>query len=343
MSRNDTSRSQFWKYVRDYLTVHLPRIRGLSAHTVQSYGQSIRSFCVFLEEHREIKFSNMSFDHLNRDTVIKYIQWLGTRRCGIATCNLRLSALKSLLRYCADEDISIQWVYQEVKSIPLRKVPRTPVGYLSKNALMAVLAQPVTTTVKGRRNRMIVILLYDTGSRVQELVDLKVRDVHLNTQTPFVLVTGKGRKPRSIPLMDKTVAHLQQYLRHFHRGSAANNDDALFYSMRSGIRHSLSTDTISVMVKNYGERARTTCSEVPPRVHPHLFRHTRAMHLSQSGMPLSYIAEFLGHASVTTTEIYASADVEMLRKALQQADSGLPDDKPGWKNEETLRQLCGLP
>ena len=98
----------------------------------------------------------------------------------MATCNLRLSALKSLLRYCADEDISLQWVYQEVKSIPLRKVSRRPVGYLSKNALMAVLAQPDTTTGKGRRNRMIVILLYDTGSRVQELVDLKVSDVYLN-------------------------------------------------------------------------------------------------------------------------------------------------------------------
>ena len=343
MRRNNTSGSQFWKYVRDYLTVHLPRIRGLSAHTVQSYRHSVRSFCVFLEEHSGIKFSNISFDHLSRDSVNKYVQWLaGTRRCAVATCNLRLSALKSLLRYCADEDISLQWVYQEVKSIPLRKVSRKPVGYLSRNAVMAVLAQADTTTVKGRRNRMIVILLYDTGSRVQELVDLKLSDVHLHAQTPFVLVTGKGQKPRSIPLMDKTVAHLQEYLRHFHSGSTANNDDALFYSMRSGIRHSLSTDTISVLVKNYGERARRTCSEVPSRVHPHLFRHTRAMHLYQSGMPLPYIAEFLGHASVTTTEIYASADVEMLRKALQQADSGLPDDKPGWKNEETLRQLCGL-
>ena len=342
MSDTSTSVPQFWRLVRDYLTVHMPRIRGLSAHTVASYGQSIRSFCVFLEEHHEIKFSNISFDHLSRESVTRYIQWLGTRQCGVSTCNLRLSALKSLLRYCADEDISLRWVYQEVKSIPLRKVSRRPVGYLSKNALMAVLAQPDTTTVKGRRNRMIVILLYDTGCRVQELVDLKLSDIHLNNKTPFVLVTGKGRKPRSIPLMDKTVAHLQEYLRHFHSGSAANNDGALFYSMRSGMRHSLSTDAISVLVKNYGKTARRICSEVPSRVHPHLFRHTRAMHLYQAGMPLPYIAEFLGHASVTTTEIYASADVEMLRKALQQADSGIPDDKPGWKNEETLRQLCGL-
>ena len=165
-----------------------------------------------------------------------------------------------MLRYCADEDLSLNFVYQEVKKIPLLKASRMPVGYLSKTALMAVLAQPDMRTVKGTRNRMILILLYDTG----------------------------------------------------------------------------------VLLKNYGERARMTCSEVPQRVHPHLFRHTRAMHLYQSGMPLPYIGEFLGHASVTTTEIYASADVEMLRKAIEQADPGLADETPKWKNEESLRTLCGL-
>ena len=191
MAQTRARGQQFWKYVRDYLTVHLPKIRGLSAHTVDSYRQSIRSFCVFLEEHRQVKFSNVSFDHLTRDLVIKYIQWLGTRKCAVTTCNLRLSALKSLLRYCADEDISLQSVYQEVNNIPSRKASRTPVGYLSKDALMALLVQPDTATIKGRRNRMIIVLLYDTGTRVQELVDLKVSDVHLKTQTPFVVVTEK--------------------------------------------------------------------------------------------------------------------------------------------------------
>ena len=342
MAQNRTPGQQFWKYVRDYLTVHLPKIRGLSAHTVDSYRQSIRSFCVFLEEHHRVRFSNVSFDHLTRDSVTRYIHWLGTRKCEITTCNLRLSALKSLLRYCAEEDISLQSVYQEVNNIPSRKVSRKPVGYLSMDALTALLAQPDIATMKGRRNRMIVILLYDTGTRAQELVDLKVSDVHLQAQTPFVIVTGKGRKFRSIPLMVKTVTHLQEYLRQFHGGSTASDDRALFYSMRAGRPHRLSTDAISVLLKNYGESARRTCSDVPHRVHPHLLRHTRAMHLYQSGMPLPYIAEFLGHASVTTTEIYASADIEMLRKALEQADSGLADETPAWKNEDSLKKLCGL-
>jgi len=94
--------------------------------------------------------------------------------------------------------------------------------------------------------------------------------------------------------------------------------------------------------RNYGESARETCSEVPERVHPHLFRHTRAMDLYRAGMPLSYIAEFLGHVNVNTTDIYSSADMTMLRNALEKADPELAKEIPRWKDEESLKKLCGL-
>lgn len=342
MTANSAPEPQFWKYVREYLTVYLPKIRCCSVHTVDSYRRSIGMYCDFLKAQHRIKFANVLWDHFARDSVLKYIQWLRRRPCAAATCNLRLSALKAFLRYCADEDVSLYSVFQEVNKIPLLKMARTPVGYLSQTALMAVLAQPDMTTVKGRRNRMIMILLYDTGVRVQELVDLRVSDFQLQAETPFVLVTGKGNKIRSVPLMAKTVVHLKEYLRQFHAGPGDRNEVPLFFSLRAGRPHMLSTDAISVLVKKYGESARTGCAEVPPRVHPHLFRHSRAMHLYQCGMPLPYIAEFLGHASVTTTEIYASADVAMLRKAMEQADPGLAHETPAWKDEESLRRLCGL-
>jgi len=222
------------------------------------------------------------------------------------------------------------------------KAPRMPVKYMSEIALKALLVQPDTRTVKGLRNRMIIILLYDTGTIVQELVDIKISDLHLEARNPFIIVTGKGNKTRSIPLMKKTVAHLKDYMRRFHTVSANETTIPLFYSIRSGIPHILSTDTVAIMLKNYGEKARKTCHEVPQRVHPHLVRHARAMHLYQAGMPLSYIAEFLGHASINTTEIYASANIEMLRKALEKANPDLTNEISLWKNEETLKKLCGL-
>lgn len=342
MTENNTSGKEFWKYIRTYLTVYLPKIRCLSPRTIDSYKQSISVYCTFLRDECNLDFSKVSFEDITRESVVKFIQWLRGRNCGISTCNLRLSALKSILKYCADEDISLYSIYQEVKRIPLMKAPKMPVKYMSEIALKALLGQPDIRTVKGLRNRMIIILLYDTGTRVQELVDIKISDLHLGVRNPFIIVTGKGNKTRSVPLMDKTVAHLKDYIRRFHTASANAHSAPLFYSIRSGIPRSLSTDTVAIMMKNYGERARRTCCEVPDRVHPHLIRHTRAMHLYQAGMPLSYIAEFLGHASINTTEIYASASMEMLRKALEKVDPELANEIPLWKDEENLKKLCGL-
>jgi len=343
MKGNRKSGRQFWQYVRDYLTVNLPRIRCLSPRTVDSYRQSIALYCLFLKEQSGIEFSNVSFQHLTRDSVAKFIQWLRKERsCGSSTCNLRLSSLKSFLKYCADEDISLYSVYQEVKKMPLMKTSKIPVGYMSETALKVLLGQPDIRTAKGVRNRMIIMVLYDTGTRVQELVDMKAADLHLEARNPFIVVTGKGGKTRSIPLMDRTVAHLKEYLRRFHTDLVDGNSAPLFYSIRSSIPHMLSTDIVSFMLKNYGEQAARMCSEVPQRVYPHLIRHTRAMHLYRSGMPLSYVADFLGHANVNTTEIYASADVEMLRNAMAKADPELTKEIPLWKDEENLKKLCGL-
>jgi len=185
-----------------------------------------------------------------------------------------------------------------------------------------------------------LILLYDTSVRVQEMVDLSVSDLQLQAKNPFIIVTGKGSKTRSVPLMDKTVSHLKEYLKRFHtEGGAAR---PLFYSERSGEPHKLSTDAVAVILKTCGNTARRTCAEVPERVHPHLFRHTRAMDLYRAGMPLSYVADFLGHVSVNTTGIYASADVEMLRKAVEKANPESPPQSRVWKDEESLKKLCGL-
>jgi integrase/recombinase XerD len=343
MTRNRKPGDQFWQHVRNYLTVYLPRIRGLSPRTVDSYRQSIAMYCSFLKEKSATEFSRVSFEHVTRDSVVKFIRWLRDERsCGVSTGNLRLSALKSFLKYCADTDISLYSVYQEVKKVPLMKAPRMPVEQMSDTALKALLAQPDIRTAKGVRNRMIIILLYDTGTRVQEIVDIKVADLHLEARNPFIIVTGKGSKTRSIPLMEKTVSHLKEYLRRFHTDSVGGTSGPLFYSTQSGISHMLSTDAVSVMLKNYGEAAKKMCPEVPERVHPHLIRHTRAMHLYRSGMPLSYIAEFLGHASMNTTQIYASASIEMLREALEKADPEATQEMPAWKDEESLKKLCGL-
>lgn len=331
-----------WRYLRSYLTVYLPRIRGLSPNTVNSYRQSISLYCLFLKEERNVGFSESSFDHVTRESVSGFIESLRSRGCGASTCNLRLSSLKSFLKYCADEDLALHAVYQEAKKVPLMKAVRAPVGHMTEAATKALLAEADPRTGKGMRNRMIMILLYDAAVRVQELVDLKVSDLQLQAKNPFVLVTGKGGKTRSVPLMEKTVAHLKMYLRRFHSLSDGPTREPLFYSIRSDGPHKLSTDAIAAMLKNYAESARRSCPEIPERVHPHLFRHTRATDLHRAGMALPYVGEFLGHANVNTTDIYASPDIEMLRDAVKKADPDVADEVPRWKDQESLKRLCGL-
>lgn len=340
-----TTDDRFFRMVRDFLLVYLPKNRCCSPHTVKSYRDTLQLLRTYLKEEKHLAFTQITFDYLDHHTVREFLEWLGTtRHCSSATLNQRLAGLRSFLKYAAQEDISLTWAYTELGKVPMKRTPRTSVRYLSEAALASLLTQPDATTLRGLRNQFLLILLYDTGARIQELLDLRIRDLHLQDSVPCVYLTGKGQKTRAVPILTKTVEHLNQYLQHFH-GAHPENDAWLFYTVIKGQTGPMSPDNVAQFLNRYGAMARACCSDVPIRVHPHLFRHTRAMHLYQAGMPLSYIKDFLGHTSVDTTDIYASADVTMLRTALEKAqtDSAAPPEAPVWHdNEELLLHLCGL-
>ena len=153
-----------------------------------------------------------------------------------------------------------------------------------------------------------------------------------------------GYKPRSVPLLNKTVEHCNRYLQMFH--PEPHPDDYLFYTVIHGTRHQMSADCVARFMKKYGDIAREDCLEMPPRIHPHQLRHTRAIHYYRDGMPLVLVAEQLGHASTETTKIYAYADTEMKRAAMEKADSNRnlsPSAAPIWQdNDEMILKLSGL-
>jgi site-specific recombinase XerD len=189
-----------------------------------------------------------------------------------------------------------------------------------------------------------MILLYDTGARIREMLDLKLNDIHLKDQTPCIYLTGKGNKTRTVPMMDKTIDHLQQYMKLFHPEADQNSNPYLFYTVIRGVKGKMSDDNVSCFLKRYAKSGHELCSEIPLRMHAHLFRHTRAMHLYQAGIPLSYIKDFLGHVSVNTTDIYASTDTSMMKAALEKISDGQASKSiPIWRdNEEMILKLCGL-
>ncbi len=341
MSRDD----RFFRLVRDFLLVYLPKNRCYSPLTVKSYREALQLLRTYLKDDRGLAWTQITFDCLDHQTVTEFLAWLeNTRHCSVASRNQRLAALKSFVKYAAQEDVSLTEAYTELCKVPAKKTPRAAIGYLSENALASLLAQPDPTTHRGLRNQFLLILLYDTAARIQELLDLRLRDLHLQDPVPCVYLHGKGAKTRAVPLLTKTVQHLHRYLQEFHR-TDDDPDAWLFYTVIKGQVGPMSSDTVAQFLNRYGTTAQEHCADVPDRVHPHLFRHSRAMHLYQAGMPLSYIKDFLGHASVDTTDIYATADVTMLKTALEKvrSDPAEQTEAPVWEdNEELLLQLCGL-
>lgn len=338
----------FFKRVRGFLTVFLPKNKCYSNHTVKAYRDAINLFRNFLREEKAISFTAITFDQINPELIYEFLAWLqNTRHCAATTKNHRLAALKSFFHYCAMEDPALMAIYLDIQKVRSQRVARNRVEYMSETALKILLEQADPHTRHGLRDQFLMVLLYDTGARIQEMLDLKLKDIHMNDQTPCVYLTGKGNKTRCVPLMDKTIAHLQQYLKTFHPEGDQNSDQYLFYTRIRGLKGRMSDDNVSCFLKRYAKSAHELCSEVPLRMHAHLFRHTRAMHLYQAGIPLSYIKDFLGHVSVNTTDIYASTDTSMMKAALEKINNGQAQSAaqvvPVWQNnEEVMLKLCGL-
>lgn len=339
--------SSFFKHVKGFLTIYLPRHKCSSKNTIKSYRETINLLRIFIQEEKNIPFVKITFDIFSYDLICQFLDWLkDKRKCSKTTRNQRLAVVNSFLSYAAIQDPALMSLCIKAKKIPHQKTGQRHVEYMKKTAIKAVLGQPDVTKKNGFRDRFFMILLYDTGARVQEMLDLRLKDFQLGSSTPFVYLTGKGGRTRAVPLMDKTIKHLNKYLARFHPDGTRDNEQYLFYTTINDCRKRMSEENVSSFMKRYGESARIVCPDVPPRVHPHLFRHSRSAHLYQMGIPLSYIKDFLGHSSINTTSIYASADINMMKNALEgvsKKDATGNIEIPVWQgDEDMILSLCGL-
>lgn len=330
----------FWTMARAYLHDYMPAIRGLSNKTIESYKQSLKTYLRFLREEKGLEDEDVSFEAFVRDNVKEFVVWLKGKGASARTVNLRITSIRSFLKYCGQEDFELRGIYESVCQIQKLKEEKHPILYLQPEATAAILSAYDAKSKKHRRNRMMLILLYDTGARVQELADLDIESLHIDAPNPFVTIIGKGRKRRNVPIMKKTVAHLELYLREFH---PSGRPAPLFYSMREGIPHRLSTDSISLVVGTAATIARETCGAVPENVHCHLFRKTKAMDLYKNGVPLPFIMQLLGHESMSTTSgFYAFATLEMMSEAINKSAPIIGGTEKLWKSKDAKQFLYTL-
>ncbi|HRV29542.1 MAG TPA: site-specific integrase [Spirochaetia bacterium] len=311
--------SDFAYALTKYLSAYLPGQCNASENTVRAYRDTFKLLLRFADTQRGICPERLTLADVDKSFVEGFLSWLETvQGNAVSTRNHRLAGIHAFFRYLQSEKPDMMLQCQQVLSIPVKRTVKPTVNYLTVDAVKTILSMPDTSTVYGMRDLALLGLLYDTGARVSELIELKPKDLRL-AAPPVVTLFGKGRKSRQCPLSSEMTGHLVKYLSAWGLDAPAKSDHPLFVGHNA---EKLTRAGVAYILSKYASAAREKdASIIPTIVSPHMLRHSKAMHLLQAGVNLVYIRDWLGHASVKTTEIYARADSEMKRAALQKAAS----------------------
>lgn len=337
--------NDFAYYLSLFLSKYLPGQKNLSVNTIASYRDTFKLFLIFCDNAKGLKPEAVTLNSVIREMVTDFLEWIEKeRKCLVATRNQRLSAIHAFYRYVQKESPDNLFEIHRILKIPLKKKPKPLVPYLKADELKILFEQPDISSKHGRRDLVLLVLMYDSAARVSELIDLKIGDIRLSSPA-VVTLHGKGDRMRHVPITGKTKNHLAAYLEEhekYHWG-IATEDAPVFFNQQ---HKKLSRWGISYILNKYVKMAKlNTKFNTGFAVTPHVLRHSKAMGLLKAGVNIVYIRDFLGHCSVVTTEIYARADSEMKRKAIESAYMDLsPVEMPKWKENEDLmywlQNLC---
>ena len=337
---------QFYMLLRDFLGDYLIQKRNFSDKTARAYRQSLKLLRKYFKEEKGIGFEKIRFALFTRENIYDFLMWLKkAKKNSASTLNLRLTAIKSFLKYCSEEDMELTSYYLDISSIHAFKASKKVcVKFLSQEQLKLLFSISDISTRIGRRDRFFMILTYEIGGRLQEILDLTLNCIIRDGSRVKIILHGKGDKTRSVPLLGQTVHHLDAYLKEFHKqGTRA---DYLFYTIHDSKHTKMKQGTVDYFLKKYGSLAKEKNENFPEGLHTHMLRHSIAMAMYKKGIPISYIRDFLGHSSIETTTVYSYADEETITKALESVNdtvNSLPMPKKGWKgHEQYLIALCGL-
>jgi integrase/recombinase XerD len=296
--------------LESFFTDYLMSQRQASPHTIASYRDTFKLMLGHLHQQTGKLPARLDFADLDADAVSGFLHHLETSRGNaIATRNARLTAIHSLFRHAALRVPEHAALISRVQAIPAKRGPRTPVCFLSREELEAMLAAPDRRTWHGRRDHALLLLAAQTGLRVCELTTLTINDIHLGAG-PHVRCTGKGRKTRCTPLTAQTVGHLAAWLRE-RRGDGA----APVFCTQAG--RPMSADAVARLITKHAATAAGGCPSLGAKtVTPHTLRHSCAMTLLHGGIDITVIALWMGHESPETTRIYLHADMALKEQAL---------------------------
>lgn len=331
----------FFSMTFEFLEIYLPKQLGRSPDTIKSYRDALTLFRRYVRDEQHRSVTQFTFAQCTRDCLFGFLEYLAAQGNKPGTRNQRLAALKSYLGFAADKDITLQSIALEGRRVPSLKNPAVEHPVLSEVALTTLFSQPARTRM-GLRDRTMMVLLYDSAVRLAEMLNLQVADVCLDEHNPYIRVLGKGSKERVVTMTTKTAQHLRQYLQVYH--TRDHPASLLFYTHIKGMTAKMSEGNVERFIQQYADQARGQCPDIPPRVHPHMLRRTRATHLYQNGVELALVSRILGHAGLDTTRIYAQPSLAMMRDAMSSFHpSQTEEETPLWiGSEEEMAKLCGI-
>ncbi len=331
--------TDFAKQISKFLTVYLPYERNVSPNTILSYKDLFVQFIEYMRDIKRVKIEKLKLEYYNKENVLAFLDYLIQEK-GLSnrTRNQRLALMRNFATWLQYTEIDKMDQWQKICTIPRMKEADTELGYLSVEGIQLILKQPDSNSSRGIRHKAILALMYETGMRVQEVVDLAIDSVRMEIKPYTLRIVGKGNKARIVPLFDNVADILKKYMESEQSIMCKiPKQHSLFYNARG---EKMTRAGITYILKKYSDMARQENSDlIPNKVSCHMLRHSKAMHLLQADVNLVYIRDLLGHVSIETTEIYARADSRSKREALEKVSlkiSGESKNKPQWEGNKTI-------
>lgn len=323
--------------LKDFFETYLLKERGVSNHTIRSYSATFQSLYAFFKDNKGIRANKLFVKDLSRRSINDYLNWLEMEKGNkVSTRNSRLASVKAFCHYAQYKDFKNLARWQDILSIKSKKADMPYMSFLTQEGMKTLLSEVPTDTIQGRRHLAILAFLYDTGARANELISFSAHNLNL-TKPYHVILSGKGRKKRIVPIHEKLVLILKAYMKDANIELNNISKQPLFVNAYG---RKLTSAGLTHIIMMYADKVRENFPALmPKRLSPHSFRHSKATHLLQAGMNIIYVRDFLGHSSVKTTETYVRMDSEQKRKALETAAADIVPQSQTiemWNDDEKL-------
>lgn len=329
-------------YMHPFFYQYLAGVKGVSYNTIISYRDAIKLLLRFGANQLKKPVDRLNIEDLGEKMVLAFLNHVEN---GIGnstnTRNARLAGIRTFFGFVGREEPPLLELCRKIRSIPVKRVEHKTVEYLDAHEMQAIFDSVDIKIHTGIRDKALLLTLYNTGARVQEIVDLSISDLRLIPPGQVKLL-GKGRKQRACPLWPETIDALKDYLQNRHPKN--HNIESVFLNANGT---PITRFGIAYIITKQAEKATGRCPSLNQKtVGPHTFRHSTAMHLIQAGNDINMVRLWLGHADINTTHIYVEIDMEMKQKILSTCQPPQSHKKktksPKWKDPDILKWLDDL-